>query len=134
MSKGKTTATGENTILVRAERRARRYDEERGCRGCYVYDISFKTSAPLTDRTIEVSKTFGLGVDEEKEHVLYRDFELRLTEGDVVYITGDSGSGKSVLIWEERPQTSTMSKSARIPPSSTPSGRASGKPWASSAA
>ena len=83
------------TIPVRARRRARRYDKERGC---YVYDVSFKTSAPLTDRTIEVSRTFGLGVDEEKEHVLYRDFELRLAEGDIVYITGDSGSGKSVLL------------------------------------
>ena len=93
--KDQTTATGENTIIVRAERRARRYDEERGC---YVYDISFKTSAPLTDRTVGVSRAFGLGVDEEREHVLYRDFELRLTEGDVVYITGDSGSGKSVLL------------------------------------
>ena len=88
-------STDEITTIVKAERKARRYDEERGC---YVYDVSFKTSAPLTDRTIEVSKTFGLGVDEEKEHVLYRDFELRLAEEDVVYITGDSGSGKSVLL------------------------------------
>jgi len=45
-----------------------------------------------------VAEAFGLGVDEEKEHVIYRDFELRLAEGDVVYITGDSGSGKSVLL------------------------------------
>ena len=88
-------STDEITTIIKAKRKARRYDEERGC---YVYDVSFKTSAPLTDRTIEVSRTFGLGVDEEKEHVLYRDFELRLAEGDVVYITGDSGSGKSVLL------------------------------------
>jgi len=81
---------------IRARRqRIRRYDEERGC---YVYDVSFKTRAPLTDRTIEVAEAFGLGVDEEKEHVIYRDFELRLAEGDIVYITGDSGSGKSVLL------------------------------------
>jgi len=81
---------------IRARRqRIRRYDEERGC---YVYDVSFKTRAPLTERTIEVAEAFGLGVDEEKEHVIYRDFELRLAEGDIVYITGDSGSGKSVLL------------------------------------
>jgi len=81
---------------VRARRaRTRRYDESRGC---YVYDVSFKTRAPLTERTIEVAEAFGLGVDEEKEHVIYRDFELRLAEGDIVYITGDSGSGKSVLL------------------------------------
>jgi len=81
-------------VPVRAERRTRRYDKERGC---YVYDISFTTKAPLTDRTTEVVRAFGLGVD-GREHVLYRDFEFRLAEGDVVYVTGDSGSGKSVLL------------------------------------
>jgi len=80
---------------VRARRRSRRYDRERGC---YVYDISFKTQTPLTERTIEVAEAFGLGVDETQEHVLYRDFEVKLAVGDVVYITGDSGSGKSVLL------------------------------------
>ena len=83
------------TTFVKARRRTRRYDKERGC---YVYDISFKTQAPLTERTIDVAEAFGIGVDEEHEHVLYRDFELKLAMGDVVYITGDSGSGKSVLL------------------------------------
>ena len=85
----------ETVIPVRARRRARRYDEKRGC---YVYDVSFKTRAPVTERTVGVAQAFGLGIDDEREHVLYRDFELRLSEGDVVYITGDSGSGKSVLL------------------------------------
>ena len=80
---------------VRIGRRVRRYDKERGC---YVYDVNFKTQTPLTERTIEVAEAFGLGVDEEQEHVLYKDFEVKLTMGDVVYITGDSGSGKSVLL------------------------------------
>jgi ABC-type lipoprotein export system ATPase subunit/GNAT superfamily N-acetyltransferase len=80
---------------LRASTRARRYDSERGC---YVYDIAFRTVAPLTERTVEVAEAFGLGVDSEHEHVLYRDFEVRLSQGDVVYITGDSGSGKSVLL------------------------------------
>jgi len=82
-------------IPIRAQRRTRRYDSERGC---YVYDVSFKTTVPMTERTVEVAEAFGLGIDEDKEHVLYRDFELHLAEGDVVYITGDSGSGKSVLL------------------------------------
>ena len=85
----------EGTSFVRAERRCRRYDEERGC---YVYDIAFRTGAPLTERAVEVARAFGLGLDGAKEHVLYRDFELRLAEGDVVLITGDSGSGKLVLL------------------------------------
>lgn len=73
----------------------RRYDAERGC---YVYDIRFKTRAQLSDRTVEVARGFGLGIDQEKEHIIFRDFELKLAEGDVVYITGDSGSGKSLLL------------------------------------
>jgi len=80
---------------LRAGRGQRRYDEERGC---YVYDISFRARSPLTDRVIAVAEAFGLGVDEEKTHVVYRDFELRLGEGDVVYIMGDSGGGKSLLL------------------------------------
>jgi len=80
---------------IRAVRRGRRYDESRGC---FVYDISFKTRSQITDRTIEVARSFGLGIDEEKEHVIYRDFELKMADGDVVYITGDSGSGKSALL------------------------------------
>jgi ABC-type lipoprotein export system ATPase subunit/GNAT superfamily N-acetyltransferase len=47
---------------------------------------------------VEVAEAFGLGVDSEQEHILYKDFEVRLSQGDVVYITGDSGSGKSVLL------------------------------------
>ena len=85
----------EKTLPLKVERRTRRYDSERGC---YVYDISFKTRAPLTQRTICVAEAFGLGIDGERELVLYRDFELRLPQGGVVYITGDSGSGKSVLL------------------------------------
>ena len=86
---------GHGVVPVRAVRKVRRYDEERGC---YVYDISFRTRAPLTDRAVEVARTFGLGVDVGREHVLYRGFELMLAEGDVVYLTGDSGSVKSVLL------------------------------------
>jgi len=85
----------QRSILVRVRSRTRRWDAERGC---FVYDIRFKTRAQLSDRTIEVARAFGLGIDEEKEHIVFRDFELKLADGDVVYITGDSGSGKSVLL------------------------------------
>jgi len=81
--------------LISARVRARRWDEKRRC---YVYDIRCKTKAPLSDRTIEVAQSFGLGIDDEKEHIVFRDFELKLADGDVVYIVGDSGSGKSVLL------------------------------------
>jgi ABC-type lipoprotein export system ATPase subunit/GNAT superfamily N-acetyltransferase len=75
--------------------KTRRYDKKKGC---YIYDIAFKTKAQVTERTIEVAEAFGLGIDEEHEHILFNDFMLKLEEGDIVYITGDSGSGKSVLL------------------------------------
>ena len=37
-------------------------------------------------------------VEEERRFVIYRDFELHLKPGDIVYITGDSDSGKSALL------------------------------------
>ncbi len=76
-------------------RYARRYDRETGK---FVIDISYKTKTDITDRTIAVSEAFGLGVDEFKEHIVYDDVELRIGPKDIVYVTGDSGSGKSVLL------------------------------------
>jgi len=81
--------------VIRARVKPRRYDSKRGC---YVYDVSFKTGVELTPRTFKVAEAFGLGLDDEKEQTLLRDFEVRLHEGDVVYITGESGSGKSILL------------------------------------
>jgi ABC-type lipoprotein export system ATPase subunit/GNAT superfamily N-acetyltransferase len=52
----------------------------------------------LTDRTIAVSEAFGLGIDEDKEHVVLDNVELKIGPKDIVYITGDSGAGKSVLL------------------------------------
>lgn len=78
---------------VRA-RRVRRYDK---MRGCYVYDIGFSSGVELSERTVKVGEDFGVGLD-DRCFMLYDDFELRLKEGDVVYITGDSGSEKSVLL------------------------------------
>ena len=63
-------------------------------------DKSFKTVARVSKRTIEVSKAFGLGVDEERVFHVFKDFILEINPGDLVYITGESGSGKSVLLRE----------------------------------
>ncbi len=61
-------------------------------------DKSFKTKSRITKRTIEVSKAFGIGVDEEKIFPVFKDFEVEVEPGDIVYVTGESGSGKSVLL------------------------------------
>jgi len=57
----------------------------------------FNTSVERTDRVIEVAESFGLGLD-DREFVLFDDFEMEINQGDVVYITGQSGSGKTVLL------------------------------------
>ena len=59
---------------------------------------SFKTKSEITDRTIMIADAFGLGIDDEKEFAIYDNFKFQLKSNDVVYVTGDSGSGKSFLL------------------------------------
>ena len=53
---------------------------------------------PPTDRMIQVAEMFGIGLDSSYEVVLYEDLALDVRPGDVVFVTGPSGSGKSVLL------------------------------------
>ena len=66
--------------------------------GCFKIDIRYKTAATITPRTLTVAEAFGLGIDEAKTHVIYDQIELRISHTDIVYITRESGSGKSVLL------------------------------------
>jgi len=59
---------------------------------------SFKTKSEITDRTVLVAEAFGLGIDEEKEFCIYDNFKFQLRSNDIVYVTGDSGSGKSWIL------------------------------------
>ena len=61
-------------------------------------DKSFRARSIITKRTIEVAKAFGIGVDEERVFPVFRDFEVEVNPGDIVYVTGESGAGKSVLL------------------------------------
>jgi len=74
---------------------ARRYDRTTGK---FVINISYKTKTDVTPRTIAVAEAFGLGVDDSQRHVVYDNVELKIGTADIVYITGESGSGKSVLL------------------------------------
>lgn len=74
---------------------ARRYDRTTGK---FVINIAYKTKTDITDRTIAVHEAFGLGVDDYQRHVIYDNVELKIGSEDIVYITGESGSGKSVLL------------------------------------
>ena len=70
------------------------YDRKQGK---FTFDISYSTAVRLTPRTRVVAEAFGLGVDEEHKFTVL-DVELKIGVGDIVYVTGDSGSGKSVLL------------------------------------
>jgi len=60
--------------------------------------VEFSTKAEITKRTVAVCEAFGLGVDEAKHFVVFDDFSLDFCRGDLVYITGDSGGGKTLLL------------------------------------
>jgi len=79
---------------LRIQRFRRVYDRREGK---FRFQISYSTCAELTPRTIAVAQAFGLGLDEERRFTVL-DTELKIGPADVVYITGDSGSGKSVLL------------------------------------
>jgi len=83
--------------LFKITRIASRYDH---ATGKFIINISYKTKTDVTDRTISVAEAFGLGIDEFQQHVIYDNVELKIGFRDIVYITGESGSGKSALLRE----------------------------------
>lgn len=60
---------------------------------------SFETSVARSERVIKVAEAFGLGL-ESREFTVLDDVEVDVEPGDVVYICGQSGAGKSVLLRE----------------------------------
>lgn len=65
----------------------------------YLIRKSFKTTVTRSQRVLECAEAFGLGL-EDKEFTVYDDLMLDVRQGDVIYITGQSGSGKSLLLKE----------------------------------
>lgn len=80
----------------RIRRFARRYDRESGK---FTINVAYETAAPKpSERVVAVAEGFGLGLDQWEKFVVYDNVQLKLSPTDIVYITGDSGSGKSVLL------------------------------------
>jgi len=77
------------------KRSARRYDRTTGK---FIINIGYETATDITSRTIAVAEAFGLGVDQHQRHIIYDNVELKISPRDVVLVTGESGSGKSVLL------------------------------------
>jgi hypothetical protein len=65
----------------------------------FVIDKRFTTQVARSQRVIEVAEAFGLGLDDQ-EFIVFDNLELTVPQGSVVYITGQSGSGKSLLLRE----------------------------------
>jgi len=75
---------------------SRKYDRETGK---FTINIAYETAAlEQTERVVGVAEAFGLGLDQWQKFVIYDNAELKIGPTDIVYITGDSGSGKSVLL------------------------------------
>lgn len=60
--------------------------------------IEFSTKTEVTERTLAVCEAFGLGVDEAKHFLIFDNFSLDFRRGDVIYVTGDSGGGKTLFL------------------------------------
>jgi ABC-type ATPase with predicted acetyltransferase domain len=65
--------------------------------GKFTFNISYETHTKPTPRSLVVAEAFGLGIDDAQRFKVL-DAELKIGPKDIVYITGDSGSGKSVLL------------------------------------
>jgi len=65
----------------------------------YTINKSFKTGVTRSERVMHVAEAFGIGLD-DKEFTIFDGLELDINPGDMVYINGQSGSGKSVLLRE----------------------------------
>jgi ABC-type ATPase with predicted acetyltransferase domain len=63
----------------------------------YVINRAFSSSVERTSRVLEIAEGFGLGLS-DKKFVVYDNLEIEVKQGDIVYITGQSGSGKSLLL------------------------------------
>ncbi len=66
----------------------------------YNIEKKFPRDVKLTDKVISVMKMFGLDLERLRKGGLVHKCSLRIIPGDICYITGPSGGGKSILLGE----------------------------------
>jgi ABC-type ATPase with predicted acetyltransferase domain len=65
----------------------------------YTIDKRYETHVERSPRVLEIAEAFGLGMD-DREFVVFDRQAIEIEQGDVVYVTGQSGSGKSTVLRE----------------------------------
>jgi len=66
----------------------------------YSVSKTFSWKGRISNKDTAVMRMFGLTADRLTETGVTVDCQLKINEGDVVYITGPSGAGKSLLLGE----------------------------------
>lgn len=72
--------------------------------GTYVVEKSFNAQTRLSPKVLEVARMFGIGTDREQTIKVIERREITIKPGQVVYITGASGAGKSLLLRQLKEQ------------------------------
>ena len=75
----------------------------------HVIDVHFPTRVEKTDRVIDIAESFGIGLA-DGTFTVFENFEMDVPQGSRIYITGQSGSGKSILLRELSRQLADMGK------------------------
>lgn len=66
----------------------------------YSVSKSFNWQGTITDKVALVCRMFGLSIDRLTERKVSYSCQLQINTGDIVYISGPSGAGKTVLLRE----------------------------------
>lgn len=69
----------------------------------YTISRAFDMNVERSPRVLEIGESFGLALS-DKKFVVYDNLKIDIEQGDTVYITGQSGSGKSLLLRDLKAQ------------------------------
>lgn len=64
----------------------------------YVLEKQFSSHAPLSANVLALAGMFGIGANREKPINILDRIEMDIQPGQIVFITGGSGAGKSVIL------------------------------------